>query len=373
MVSKIHIERYKSILNQDIELKNLNILIGQNGAGKSNFISLFKFLERLSEQQLDQYIFQTGGINNVLYNGFAQSDYIKVSLEFPIGPNTINYYNFKLSSNGEDYRFEQEEIGIWDKKIYSNPYNFDITSSNHEANLKNRAIDKSTNKGYTAKHIFDYIRDLRVFHFHDTSENAQCKLPQDISDIYEFRNEAQNLAPYLFYLHNDSPEVYQKITEVVKLVYPRFNDFELQESPSAKGKIVLRWSEKDTENIFSSKQISDGTLRFICLATLLLQPKNSSAVPQTIVLDEPELGLHPFAIHVLSELIKKAALERQLIIATQSVSLINHFMPEDLLIVERTKNGDSIFIRKENEQFASWLEDYSLGQLWENNFLGGRP
>jgi predicted ATPase len=199
------------------------------------------------------------------------------------------------------------------------------------------------------------------------------KIPQEIDDVYFLKNEAENIAPFLLYLKNNDINIYNKIVEVTRLVYPVFNDFELQESPTSKGKIVLRWTEKGSNNIFNIKQISDGTIRFICLATLLMQPKESKFIPNTIILDEPELGLHPFAIHVLSELIKKASLYRQIFIATQSVTLINHFEPEDLLIAKRNEDGETIFQKKTSEDLKEWLEDYTLGELWENNFIGGRP
>ncbi len=191
--------------------------------------------------------------------------------------------------------------------------------------------------------------------------------------MYHFKAEGENLAPFLLLLKEQDFGTYHKIVETVRLVYPSFHDFALEESPRAKGKVVLRWKETSSDQVYTSKQISDGTLRFICLATLLLQPKDSRYVPQTIILDEPELGLHPFAVHVLAELIQKAAMEKQLLIATQSVSLINYFTPKDLIITEKTPDGATEFKRLKDEDFSNWLEDYSLGQLWESNFFGGRP
>src|SRR3972149_8977518 len=366
MLKNIKIENFKSIKDQNIDLKNLNVLIGQNGAGKSNFISLFKFLERLVEQQLLDYIFNLGGINNFLFNGFENSEFIKIFLEFSPNPNASNVYNFNIKSSGEDYIFSEEYIGFWNKS-YNDPFKYDITGNRKEAELKTYK-DRAGNGQSIAKYVCDFLKDLKVFHFHDTSDNASLKVPQDIDDVYFFKNEAENIAPFLLNLKNTDSNTYNLILEVVRLVYPVFNDFELQESPTSKGKIVLRWTEKGSNNIFSVKQISDGTIRFICLATLLLQPEKSIYVPDTLILDEPELGLHPFAIHVLTELIKKAAIKRQIIIATQSVTLVNHFEPEDLLIAERNENGETVFKRKSNDSLKEWLEDYTIGELWENNF-----
>lgn len=372
MIVKLKIENYKSIRDQDVALNHLNLLIGPNGAGKSNFISLFRFLEQLSEQRLHAHVFQGGGINNFLFNGYEASEYIRIYLELARGKNSRqrNTYDFTLLSDGEDFRFEKEKIGYWDARQYAKPKVY-RTKPGQEAKLKTVRGDTTGRK--VAKYVYNYLTDLKLFHFHDTSDNAQVKLPQPIEDVHFFKAEAENLAPLLMHFQETHFDCYLRIVEAVRLIYPHFQDFVLEESPLAKDKVVLRWREKHSGQIFSVKQISDGTLRFICLAALLVQPPGTSYVPNTIVLDEPELGLHPFAIQVLAELLQKAAREKQIIIATQSVNLINYFQPENLLIVDRGEKGESTFRRLEDKDYEAWLEDYSLGQLWENNFFGGRP
>lgn len=371
MIQSIKIANFKSIYRANVQLNNLNILIGQNGAGKSNFISFFKFLERLSEQQLTQYIFQAGGISSFLHKGFEESQEIRFNMEFNSGnPNYLNIYEAKIISDGENYVIDTEYLGYWDKFKHSEPFLDNIWTQEKESSLKKKA---NSNKFKIARYIYNYLQRLKLFHFHDTSSNAAIKLPQPVEDVYFFKNEGQNLAPYLSFIKSSDYNSYLKIVETIRLVFPSFHDFVLAESPYAKGKILLRWKEKSSENIYSVKQMSDGTLRFICLAVLLLDTIPNGNQPETIILDEPELGLHPFAIHILAELIQKAAISRQIIIATQSVNLINHFTPKDLLIVERNEKDQTVFKRVAEENFNSWLEDYTLGQLWENNFFGGRP
>lgn len=377
MLKTIHIQNFKSIQQLDLQLEPLNILIGPNGAGKSNFISLFKFLESLFTERLSEYIPNSGGINNFLFNGFPNSRYFTASLEFEAAEDYKDTYEFAVNSDGERHFVGEERL----IRKYDNEYN---TSHSLRMNLQlnpeesiikkwKQIPDSSDWVVAAADSILKYFKRPGVFHFHDTSDNAQIKLPQDIEDVYFLKNEAENLAPFLMHLREHHYNVYYQIVETVRLIYPQFSDFELEESPFAKGKVVLRWRESTSGQIFHARQMSDGTLRFICLATLLLQPKDSTYVPPTILLDEPELGLHPFAIQVLADLINKAIQNRQVIIATQSVNLINYFAPKDLIVVERGATGASNFSRKKDEDFEQWLEDYSLGQLWENNFLGGRP
>ncbi len=374
MISTVKIANFKSIQQQTIELRALNVLIGQNGAGKSNFISLFRFLEQLSEQDLQSFVFQNGGIEDYLYNGFETSQEIAIALEFPLPKNTqeSNLYRFRIESNGEQFRFVEESVGFWKKDDYSNPWQQEIGHSDtSEANLKQAA---ATGKhGRVAGYVYRYLTDLRLFHFHDTSDNARSKVPQPIDDVYHFKSEGDNLAPFLLYFRNHHPQEYFRIVETVRLIYPLFQDFVLEESPYAKGKVLLRWRESASGQVFSANQMSDGTLRFVCLATLLTQPPDTSFVPSTIVLDEPELGLHPFAIEVLADLLYKATQSKQVVVATQSANLVNFCQPHDMIVVERDAQGASTFRRLEDQGLEEWLEDYSLGQLWERNLLGGRP
>lgn len=375
MIQSLEIENFKSIRKQRVELGNLNILIGPNGAGKSNFISVFRFLEKLSEEQLETYIIQSGGIDSFLFKGFGQSPYLKMSLVFTenIDNSSFYGYTFLIASDGEKYQFKHETAHSSNSQNLHNNSDWSFHNLDKESIIKNTAFQSKYPEKEIAQKIFSQLKSFKIYHFHDTSDNAQIKLPQDIEDVYHFKAEGENLAPFLLLLKEQDFGTYHKIVETVRLVYPSFHDFALEESPRAKGKVVLRWKETSSDQVYTAKQISDGTLRFICLATLLLQPEGSRYVPQTIILDEPELGLHPFAVHILAELIQKAAMEKQLLIATQSVSLINYFTPKDLIITEKTPDGATEFKRLKDEDFSAWLEDYSLGQLWESNFFGGRP
>ncbi len=374
MISNVQITNFKSIQQQTIELRGLNVLIGQNGAGKSNFISLFRFLERLSEKELQSFVFQGGGIEDYLYNGFETSQEIAVGLEFPL-PNhnaESNLYKFRIESNGEQFRFAEEKVGFWKQAVYPSPYWQQIGhAGDGEANLKRTATTAEQSR--VAAYVYRYLTDLRLFHFHDTSDNAKTKLPQPIEDVYHFKSEGDNLAPFLLYFRDHHPQEYFRIVETVRLIYPLFQDFVLEENPYAKGKVLLRWRESASGQVFSANQMSDGTLRFVCLATLLIQPPNTNFVPNTIVLDEPELGLHPFAIEVLADLLYKATRSKQVVVATQSTNLVNFCQPADMIVVERNSEGASTFRRLDDQNLQEWLEDYSLGQLWERNLLGGRP
>ncbi|MBF0340901.1 MAG: AAA family ATPase [Magnetococcales bacterium] len=210
----------------------------------------------------------------------------------------------------------------------------------------------------------------KVFHFHDTSETAGIRRAGALHDQEYLRPDGANQAAFLFWLHTHHPDIYAMIRKTVALAMPFFDDFVLRPRSLALGEeqIQLLWRQKGSDYPLWPSQLSDGSLRFIALTTALLQP----APPATILIDEPELGLHPYAITLLGSLLRGASERMQVIVSTQSLPLINEFAIEDLLIVER-EEGNTVFRRHTEERVASWLEEYSVGDLWMKNLLGGRP
>ena len=221
-----------------------------------------------------------------------------------------------------------------------------------------------------ASFCFAAISGWKVFHFHDTSETAAVKRLGAVHDNDYLRPDAANLAAYLFKLQKDNPDVYSQICKTVRLAVPFFDDFVLKPTQLSSGEeqIRLLWKQTGSDYPLWPSQLSDGSIRLICLVTALLQPNP----PSTIIIDEPELGLHPYAITLLGALLRSASKRMQVIVSTQSVPLLNEFELDDLIVVER-EDGGSTFKRLEADQFESWLEDYSVGELWEKNILGGRP
>jgi predicted ATPase len=198
--------------------------------------------------------------------------------------------------------------------------------------------------------------------------------PRALNDNEIFRQNAENLAPFLYRIQKTSPASYTGIRDVVRLAAPFFDDFKLRPVPTSPNEIQLEWQQRDSDYPFRANQLSDGTLRFICMATALLQPSK----PPTVLFDEPELGLHPYALTLLGNLFKQATepdrygVSTQVIISTQSAPLLNEFAPEDIVVVERI-NGESTFRRLDSTNLSEWLEEYTLGELWQKNILGGRP
>jgi predicted ATPase len=355
ILSKITIKGYKSIQNlENFELKNLNILLGANGAGKSNFISVFKLLSELYAQQLQLYIQKNGGADALLHYGRKKTKQINLEFFFE-----DNKYIFCLIPTVDNRLiFEKDEVWIKNDKGI-----IEIKAGN--GSQEATAINLQNNSPY---YIKPAIERWRVYHFHDTSDTALIKQIHSSTDNLKLKIDAANLAAFLMRLKKDHIESYQQIVKTIQLVAPFFHDFVNRKNDDY---IQLEWFEKgNLDTPFKAHVLSDGTLRFICLATLLLQP--FELMNDTILIDEPELGLHPYALAVLADLIKRASENKQLIISTQSVELINHFSANDIIVVDRV-NDASTFTRLDEEKLQDWLEDYTLGDLWKQNILGGRP
>lgn len=367
MLNQIRVKGYKSIRDLDLTLTNLNVLIGANGAGKSNFVSIFKLLNNIIEGNLQRYVMQEGGSESLIYYGQKYTDSIQIYLTFNKQGNHYNAYQCTLVPTIDDKLVFEEENCLFHDQFYPGPYIEGLGTGHRESNL-----GESSKNTKVASYVYDNLKSWKVYHFHDTSDTAKVKRIGSINDNLYLRPDASNLAAFLYLMKRTRVEYYIAIRDTIRLVNPFFDDFILRPIPGNEDLIRLEWHERGSDYPFLAHHISDGTLRFMCLATLLLQP----TLPSTILVDEPELGLHPYAIVVLASLIKSASEKTQIIISTQSVSLVNQFDAENLLIVERNENSgmyETTISPVDPQRLSSWLEEYSLGELWEKNVLGGRP
>ena len=362
-IDKLSIRGFKSIKEvKELKLTDLNVLIGGNGVGKSNIVSYFRMLSEMMDGRLQSWTKNQGSADRILSFGVKETNIFQSFVEFG-----LNGYQFKLSPT-VDGKFIFESEKIYFQGDNDGPKWITLGSGHEESKLKDEY--KKASSGSYADYCYSSISSWKVYHFHDTSDTAGVKRLCSLHDHEKLRSDASNLAAYLYYLRENHGEVYQRIRKTVQLAIPFFDDFVLnpQVLPSEEAQIRLLWSQKDTDYSFWPNQLSDGSIRFICLITALLQPDP----PSTLIIDEPELGLHPFAITLLGSAIRSASKNMQIIVSTQSVSLLNEFDLDNLITVER-ENQASIFKRLNEEDFKGWLEKYSVGELWEKNILGGRP
>ncbi|WP_373207558.1 AAA family ATPase [Phocaeicola vulgatus] len=360
MIQKITIEGYKSIKEQTVELFPINILIGGNGIGKSNFISAFTLIHNLYERNLQNYVLTKGGSDSLLYMGKKETDHLSFDLFFAErGKDAHNRFIVNMKEAQDSLFIERIDTAYhngvsWHKQLYE--------VNKQESSFKNDHTGQ-------AFYVNSFLREFEVYHFHDTGDRSPMKGKCNMDDNVSLKNNGANIAAFLYYLKEKHPKHFTRIEKAVASVSPFFEGFCLMPNRLNEQLIQLEWKQKGTvDTYFNAYQLSDGTLRFICLATLLLQPD----LPKTVIIDEPELGLHPVAVNKLAALIKKASREAQIIISTQSVNLVDNFEPEDIIVVDRKDNA-TVFNRLDSENLAHWLEDYSLGEIWEKNVIGGQP
>lgn len=361
-LNRIQLSGFKSIEKLDLTLNSLNVLIGANGAGKSNFIQFFTFMRHLANRGLSFYVAQQGGADNLLRFGQKVTDRIEVHLEF-----LPNVYHCILEPDVDDNLiFQQESYAIqWDMGPKSGVKTLSgAKPGSQETRLPpphHNSVD-----GWVAW----YLEQWQVFHFHDTSDSAKVKKTAELMDGNRLLSDAGNLAAFLYEIQ-DTDE-YLAIIETVQRVAPYFKRFVLEPELRNPNSIRLKWLHQGYDKVFSASQLSDGTLRFICLATLLLQPKWS--LPKTLIIDEPELGLHPHALELLGGMISACSARTQMIMATQSVTLLNQFHWQDLIIVDRDQQHQASTFRRPTEDDArQWVLEYGMGDLWANNWIGGTP
>ncbi len=359
-LDRIEIHGYKSIAACNLALRPLNVLVGPNGAGKSNFISAFGLLGSIVNGDLQLAVGRAGGASTLLHGGPKATRRLTLHPHFG-----VNQYVASLVPAADDNLIFEREICYFHGSGHESPYDIQIGSGHRESKLHESA---EANPGRVADHCLSAMESWRVFHFHDTSPSAGAKQKQQIGDDVALRPDAANLAPFLFRLQRSHPDHYRRIRDSVRLVAPFFRDFRLDPDRMNPGRIQLEWAQEGSDAYLNAHALSDGTLRFICLSTLLLQPDP----PSVIVIDEPELGLHPFAIAQLADMFRSATTSHQLIVSTQSVTLLNQLDPEDIIVTEQ-RGGESSFERPDWQALQSWLDEYAIGELWEKNVLGGRP
>jgi predicted ATPase len=360
-LEKLSIENYKSIRQQTLELGKLNVFIGGNGSGKSNLISVFRFLREIVTQNLQGHVGVKGGADALLHLGQKHSRSMSFGLTFSKGPSDSTYRISLVPTADDGLWIEAEVASFRDTTAQAYKSELQITRASKESALAQHPHP-------AAQEAMLDLKSYRVYHFHDTSDSAAVKLTGDVDDNRFLRPQAENLAPYLFWMRDKHPDHYRNIVDIVRQVAPFFDDFQLQPSRLNESKIRLEWRERGSDAYMSAHALSDGTLRFICLVTLLTQPE----LPGLVLLDEPELGLHPAAITLLADLISSASERTQVIAATQSVSLVNRLKPEDLWTVDR-QEGPTQFRHLSSSDMSQWLDHYALGELWEMNVLGARP
>ncbi len=357
MLKKLELFGFKSIREMRLDLGPINILIGANGAGKSNLIELFRLLKSIKHNQLQFYIGKAGGANSLLHYGAQVTQQMGARFCFDID-NAATWYEVKLSEAPIDTLIFAEEV----------------LQTTHQR--QDFGIGQKESLFFKDRHSNSFIKvqqeveQYGIYQFHDTSETARMRGNCELHQNRYLMNDASNLAAVLYKLQQTQLPYYERIVESIRQIAPFFKDFVLEPLALNPNYIQLHWQSRYSNYQFGPHQLSDGSLRMMALMTLLLQPE--SDLPTLLVLDEPELGLHPYAITVITSLIHSTSVHTQILLATQSSTFIDEFEPIDVIVADQ-QQGISTFKRLESEALTEWLEEYTLSELWKKNVIGGRP
>lgn len=363
---RVILNGFKSIKTMDLELRPLNVLIGANGAGKSNLVAFFKMLNEMMAGRLQQYIGTTGRAQSLLHFGPKVTPQMEAQLEFEVDK-AVDTYSMRLFHAAGDVLVFADESLSFHRTGFTKPKLVPLGSGHEETRIGQEA-DKGEKTAKVFRHLLNHCR---VYHFHDTSPTARVRQYCYIADNRWLMPDAGNLAAFLLRLREENDGLaYQRIVTTIRLIAPFFEDFDLEPAGPNKKDVILNWRDKGSDQVFGPHQLSDGTLRAACLVTLLMQPENE--LPDLIIVDEPELGLHPYALNVVAALFKKASHHTQVLISTQSGAFLDSFDPEDVVVVNR-EGKESKFTRPDTAKLEAWLDEYSLGEVWEKNVIGGGP
>jgi predicted ATPase len=366
VLKRLTLKGFKSIREMELELRPLNVLIGANGAGKSNLLSYFKLLNEMMAGRLQQYIAAAGRSRAVLFGGPRQTPQMEATLEFEAARGLNTYHQRLFHVANDTLAFAEESLNFQEPgRPPSNPISLGA------GHLETRINEDADRGGQTAKFVRGLLNRCRVYQFHDTSPTARARAYCYVGNDRWLMPDAGNLAAMLYrFRERETGPAYRRILGTVRQAAPFLADFDLEPTGPEDKEIILNWRDRSSGEIMGPHQLSDGTLRFIALATLLLQPE--ALLPAVVVIDEPELGLHPAALNLLGGLLRSVSQHCQVVVATQSAALVDGFAPEDVVVVNR-RDGASTFERLGEEALQDWLKEYTLGQLWEKNVIGGGP
>ncbi len=369
-IERVHIRGFRSLADVELsEIPMATVLIGANGSGKSNFIRFFEMLSwMLRSRRLGEFINRQGGADDQLFGGNRVTPRMEAELSIRTEAGR-NDYKFALSYAQPDRFIFTDESFRFSRPSFPAEADWQPLDSGHrEAKIVEVAqTDDHPGTNKTANTIVYLLRNIAAYQFHDTSYESNFKKKWDVSDNRQLRSDGGNLAAVLYRLEQEDVRAYEDICRQIGRVLPGFDRFAIEEEY---GKVLLRWKAKWTDKTFGAHLTSDGSLRAFALVTLLRMP--AGMLPGIVLIDEPELGLHPSAAGLIGNMIASRSGERQIIVATQAPRFVDTFDIDQIFVMD-LEEGATRCRKLSRDAYDHWLENYSTGELWEKNVLGGRP
>ena len=365
-IESVHIKGFRSLADVRLDrIPNPMVLLGTNGAGKSNVLRFFEMLKEMAHLRLGEFTLRQGGSDDQLFGGARLTQRIEATVFFrtTLGRSRVMFvlqhaHPDQMTITGEQFRSLDPEDSendavylFFDQPVgYESAFVQESGSSTADMRLRKAA---------------GLLADCAHYQFHDTSDCAPVKTRWDVEDNHRLLGHGGNLASVLLSLQKNEARRFDLICKQIALVVPDFNGFQNVEHY---GKTILRWRSKATGKTIGAHLTSDGSLRCFQLVTLLNLP--DALLPRIVLLDEPELGLHPAAVALISQMVKSLAGRRQVIVATQSPHFVDAFGLKEVVVLE-LRDGRTEATKPDPSRFSRLLKDYSTGELWWKGVLGG--
>jgi predicted ATPase len=384
---KLHIDGFRRLYEIDLKLKPLNVVIGANGSGKTSLLDVFLLLAASASGKLKETMSDLGGIGANITNLMAargeNERFVSFDLEMGVSGYKPIEYGLAIVPVGVGYRISGERLNQWrDNK--SEPF-----THIHANDGFVRYFEPKTKKGFVRPNwdydqaesalsqvpkMFQEPEEFRnrlasSTHYHvlDVSSRAPIRLPQQMRDAQLPGHDGEDLVSCLYTLRETDPDRFETIEATLRAGFP---DFErLNFPPVAAGTLAMTWKDKTSKNPFFMHQLSEGTLRFLWLATLLQSP----GLTAVTMIDEPEVSLHPELLSLLADLLREASARTQLIVATHADRLIRFLKPSEVVTISMNDEGAAEATRADELDLEKWLQEYTFDEVWRMGRMGARP
>jgi len=375
---QIQIKGYRVLADVTLDLHPLTVMIGPNGCGKTSLLEIFQLLKEAAQGRLAEAISNLGGLTTLLtHTSDAPSRLeivLKVDIDSPRSPEPMSYH-FALEPGPQGMGYMSVLERLWQLEPNVGPHRYIDSKTPAGTELK-LAKWPLRDAGLFVKTeaepevLRDTLTNTLYLGFLDVSSRAPARLPQTLTPATYPGKNGESLFPALYNMRESkaSRSSYERIEETLSLAFPGFDHLELPVVGG--GQITLAWYDKDLTVPLYPNQLSEGTLRFLWLATTLLSPEP----PPLILIDEPEVSLHPELLQILAALLRDASARTQLLIATHASDLIRWLRPDAVVVIDK-ENGKSTFTWANDPalDLEEWLKEYTLADLWYMGNLGGRP
>ena len=337
-IQNLTVRNFRSLVDVDIPLHPLNVVIGPNGSGKTALIEVLLLLQRDSRRELTEFFDERGGFQAVLSqrSGRAGSTRLEVQAE--------------IVNGGPDGGPDDNGRSVYVLAVQGVGYVYQAAKESYRA----------------APSVQEFFAGANYYQFIDVTPRSSVRLPQSLTPASTPGAQGESLYSALYNLRINDLDLYDRLLGIVAQAFPGFKQFEFPVVGA--GQVTLTWYDKCCTQPFYPNQLSEGTLRFLWLLTLLFTAPRASL----LLIDEPETSLHPELLRILAALLQEAALETQIVVATHSSDLISWLQPEEVLIADK-EDGQTRFTWADTLNLQSWLAEYSLRDLWLMGHLGGRP